>query len=199
MRAITAPRFRGAEPATEPTPTTNGKDCTIMSKSTSDEVVRTGGAARRETQRADDAKRPDGAGRPAARRHVSALVLVVDDEADLRELLSEALEDAGYAVAVAENGDAALRAAEREHPALVLTDCTMPGLDGPALVRRLRAQPATRHIPVVAMSATRASREQVGDVPFILKPFDVDELLRVIARQTVALDRADELTASAFA
>lgn len=126
-------------------------------------------------------------------------MLVVDDEAELREMLAEALEDAGYEVLLAENGAAALRAAEREHPALVLTDCSMPDLDGPALVRRLRSHPATRHIPVIAMSATRLPREVLGDVPFIEKPFDVDDVLRAVARHSLAPEELPgELCAGPF-
>ncbi len=162
-----------------------------------------GGAARREPCRAEDVRHPDGVEHQSPPRRAaprfSDLVLVVDDEPDLRELLAEALEDAGYEVTVAENGLAALRAAEREHPALVLTDCTMPGLDGPALVRRLRSQPATSHIPVIAMSATRTAREALDDVPFILKPFDVDDVLSTIERHTRRRGRAGHLTASSYA
>lgn len=112
------------------------------------------------------------------------LVLVVDDEVSLRSLLSELLEEAGYAVRTAENGIAALALVQRERPAVVLTDYTMPVLDGPGLIQRLRASPATRHIPIIGMSATRPATGARGDVPFIEKPFDVDEVLDAVALNT---------------
>lgn len=115
---------------------------------------------------------------------VRPLVLVVDDEASLRCLLAELLEEAGYTVRTAENGIAALALVQHERPAVVLTDYTMPGLDGPGLIRRLRTSPATRHIPIIAMSATRPTSAARGDVPFIEKPFDVDEVLDAIALHT---------------
>jgi CheY-like chemotaxis protein len=87
-------------------------------------------------------------------------------------------------VVVAENGTAALRLARYERPTVVLTDFTMPGLDGPALIRRLRSHPETRHIPIIAMSATRPPRKSLGDVPFIEKPFDLDDVLETIALHT---------------
>jgi CheY-like chemotaxis protein len=127
------------------------------------------------------APRPDGPSRgERAQRH--DVVLIVDDESCLRAVLAELLEGAGYQVIEAENGADALHVMQRERPTVVLTDYTMPGLDGPGLIRRLRTQPATRHIPIIAMSATRPSRESLGDVPFIEKPFDVDEVLETIGR-----------------
>src|SRR5258706_7406886 len=88
-----------------------------------------------------------------------ASVLIVDDDGMLRALLAELLGSAGYRVLLADNGKAALSVAERARPSLVLTDCSMPQLDGAELVRRLRAHPRTRHIPVVAMSAARPHAE----------------------------------------
>jgi CheY-like chemotaxis protein len=126
----------------------------------------------------------NGPSRDVTSARPGAAVLVVDDESCLRALLAELLEGAGYHVFVAENGAAALHLAQCERPTIVLTDYAMPGLDGPALIRHLRTQAATRHIPVIAMSATRPSREALGDVPFIAKPFDVAEVLETIARHT---------------
>ncbi len=117
-------------------------------------------------------------------RGIRPLVLVVDDEASLRNLLTELLEEAGYAVITAANGLAALSLLRHERPAVVLTDYTMPALDGPGLIQRLRNSPATRHIPIIAMSATRPPASVRGGVPFIEKPFDVDEVLEAIALHT---------------
>jgi CheY-like chemotaxis protein len=108
-------------------------------------------------------------------------VLIAEDEGSLRDLLAELLQSVGYRVVVADNGRAALSLAERERPDLVLTDCTMPQMDGAGLIRQLRARPATRSIPVVVMSATRPARATLGDVPFVEKPFDLEDILAAVA------------------
>jgi CheY-like chemotaxis protein len=117
--------------------------------------------------------------RPA---HHRAAVLVVDDEPAITALLSEVLEIAGFDVFTATNGRTALAIARREHPVLVLTDRLMPEVDGIEFVRRLRSSPVTNDIPVVLMSSTRPTHEQIDDIPFLPKPFDLDEVLAVIAR-----------------
>lgn len=109
-------------------------------------------------------------------------VLVVDDEPAITALLSELLEIAGFDALTATNGRTALAIARREHPALVITDRLMPELDGIEFVRRLRASPVTNDIPVVLMSSTRPTHEQIGDIPFLPKPFDLDEVLAVISQ-----------------
>lgn len=110
------------------------------------------------------------------------MVLVVDDEPAITALLSEVLDIAGFDALTATNGRTALAIARREHPALVLTDRLMPEVDGIEFVRRLRASPVTNDIPVVLMSSTRPTHEQIDDIPFLPKPFDLDEVLSVIAQ-----------------
>ena len=109
-------------------------------------------------------------------------VLIVDDEPAITALLSEVLEIAGFDALTATNGRTALAIARREHPALVITDRLMPELDGIEFVRRLRASPVTNDIPAVLMSSTRPTHEQIDDIPFLPKPFDLDEVLMVISR-----------------
>lgn len=109
-------------------------------------------------------------------------VLVVDDEPAITALLSEVLEIAGFVALTATNGRTALAIARREHPALVLTDRLMPEVDGVEFVRRLRSSPVTNDIPVVLMSSTRPTHEQIADIPFLPKPFDLDEVLAVISQ-----------------
>ena len=110
-----------------------------------------------------------------------AVVLVVDDEPAITALLAEVLDIAGYDTLTAADGRTALAIARRERPALVLTDRLMPEVDGIEFVRRLRASPVTNNIPVVLMSSTRPTQEQLADIPFLPKPFDLDEVLSVIA------------------
>ena len=117
-------------------------------------------------------------------------ILVVDDERSIAELLAELLEGTGYDVFVASNGRTALAIARREHPALVLTDLMMPGLDGAEFVRRLRASPITHDIPVVMMSSIRPNLEALDNVPFLPKPFDLDDVLDVV--QTYASETPTE-------
>ena len=108
-------------------------------------------------------------------------VLVVDDEPSIVELIAEVLEEAGYRVLTARNARTALAIARREQPALVLTDRNMPGIDGVAFVRHLRTSAMTARIPVVIMSSTRPDLETTGDVPFLAKPFDLDDMLTAVA------------------
>ncbi|HST89738.1 MAG TPA: response regulator [Ktedonobacterales bacterium] len=110
-----------------------------------------------------------------------ATILVVDDEPSIAELLCELLESAGYRSLRAGNARTALAIARRERPALVLTDRNMPEVDGIEFVRRLRASPVTNDIPVMLMSSTRPDLEAVGNVPFLAKPFDLDDVLSAVA------------------
>ncbi len=103
-------------------------------------------------------------------------VLIVDDEPDVRRILMDVFRDEGYQAIAAEDGLRALELAERRHPDIVLSDVAMPRLDGVTLAKRLaRWNPP---IPVVLMSAAHASG--IGQVPFIAKPFDLDDLLAIV-------------------
>jgi CheY-like chemotaxis protein len=103
-------------------------------------------------------------------------VLIVDDEPAIVDLLSQLLEDEGYRVASAGDGQDAWEIASELRPDLVIADVMMPRMDGFALVDRL-AQ-GDRPVPVILMSAAVESRRQ--GVPFIAKPFDLGELLDLV-------------------
>jgi len=114
-----------------------------------------------------------GAAAPAGR----ARLLVVDDEPGNRDLLKRRLERDGYAVLTADGGHAALEAVARESVDLVLLDMLMPDLDGLTVLQRLKAEPATRDIPVLMISAlddlTAIARcIEVGAADYLPKPFD---------------------------
>ncbi len=81
-----------------------------------------------------------------------ARILVVDDEGEIRDMLRELLEDAGYEVVVAGAADAALDAIARRVPDLVITDLAMPGENGADLTRRLRHDPHLASLPVIAVT-----------------------------------------------
>ncbi|HET9015517.1 MAG TPA: ATP-binding protein, partial [Thermomicrobiaceae bacterium] len=108
-------------------------------------------------------------------------VLVVDDNADMRSYLAQLL-GAHWSVETVPDGEAALRAARRRPPDLVLTDVMMPRLDGFGLLRALRAGPRTRAIPVILLSA-RAGEEatvegiEAGADDYLVKPFTARELV----------------------
>ncbi len=113
-------------------------------------------------------------------------ILVVDDERSIAELLASVLEDAGYRVLTAASGQTGLTIARVIHLDLVLTDYTLPELNGMQLADALRRNPATRHLPVVLMSATRPSSDKLRGVPFLAKPFDLEHVLQVVARHVRA-------------
>jgi two-component system response regulator MprA len=107
-------------------------------------------------------------------------VLIVDDDAGVRRMLARTLEGAGYEVAVAADGSAALVENERSAPDLILLDVTMPGMDGLGVTRRLRAKGDA--IPVLLLTARDGVADRVagldaGADDYLVKPFASDELL----------------------
>jgi DNA-binding response OmpR family regulator len=110
-------------------------------------------------------------------------VLVVDDDPDIQEIVSLALEEEGYRVLQAVGG-ASVPIAIREQPQVVLLDLNMPGMDGTAVSQHLRNNPATSHIPIVIMSAagSKAAREGLINDDWLYKPFDLDDLFAIVER-----------------
>jgi DNA-binding response OmpR family regulator len=120
-----------------------------------------------------------------------ALVLLVEDHQDVRDMYADYLKFSGFSVIAASNGAEGVDAARSEHPDLILMDATMPGIDGWEATRLLKADAATRDIPILMLTAHVFSEYQtrardVGADGFIAKPCLPDELVREI---TVALDR----------
>ena len=112
-------------------------------------------------------------------------VLVVEDDPGVARAMLWALEDAGYAVGHAAEGNAALRWLEAwSPPDAILVDLVMPGMDGPTLIRHLAADPRWSSVPVIVASAAPAadSRLEPGTYrSFLRKPFDLDELIVAVA------------------
>ncbi|HET9478446.1 MAG TPA: diguanylate cyclase [Pyrinomonadaceae bacterium] len=112
-----------------------------------------------------------------------ANILVVDDNPDKLSLLEAALCLAGYRVTTATDGDEALSAIESYQPDLVITDVMMPRMNGYELAQRIRANPATRFIPVIMQTAASRRAEdlrrasEVGALGYITDPTDLDLLL----------------------
>jgi CheY-like chemotaxis protein len=104
-------------------------------------------------------------------------VLLVEDEPDIRLIARAALVRAGYDVITAESGSQALTVVLDQRPELILLDCMLPGLDGFDTCATLKADPATRHIPVVFLTARtneadRARCMALGAIGCIAKPFN---------------------------
>jgi len=114
------------------------------------------------------------------------VVLIVDDVPDNLSLLHDALDDAGYTVLVATNGEAALQRALQTVPDVILLDAIMPGMDGFEVARRLKAQQETAHIPVIFMTGLSETEHVVaafdaGGVDYVVKPIRPREVLVRIA------------------
>ncbi|MEC4985712.1 MAG: EAL domain-containing protein [Oscillatoria sp. PMC 1068.18] len=115
-------------------------------------------------------------------------ILIVDDLPNNLRLLADTLQDRGYEVQCAINGQLALLGAVAETPELILLDVKMPEMDGFEVCRRLKANPQTREIPVIFISALEETFDKVeafavGGVDYITKPFQVEEVIARIEHQ----------------
>jgi CheY-like chemotaxis protein len=109
-------------------------------------------------------------------------VLVVDDEPVLRVLMREILQDEGYAVIDASDGQAMLELLQGVHPDLVLMDVMMPGVDGREAYQALRSRTDMPDLPVVMMSAAvQPAKLDPSIAAFLRKPFDLTELVELVA------------------
>ena len=112
-------------------------------------------------------------------------ILVIDDDAALRELLTEVLTDEGWTVTAAADGVAALALLESWRPDLIVLDHVMPRMDGPAFRSAQRARRDLAAIPVLLLSAARdlrAEGDSLGVAAVMPKPFDLDALVATVDR-----------------
>jgi DNA-binding response OmpR family regulator len=112
-------------------------------------------------------------------------ILVVDDEEDILQFLELVLKEKGYDVVTAPGGHEALTQAQIERPDLVLLDIMMPQMDGWEVLKLLRVDEETSHIPVAMLSARTEAKDRVqglqeGAVDYICKPFSLKDLLSKI-------------------
>lgn len=107
-------------------------------------------------------------------------ILVADDDAGILQMLAIMLENAGYNVVTASDGEEALELVEARRPDLVLLDFMMPNMDGCLVCQLLKSTEKTRGLPVVIMSADRQLAERAMAAradDYLLKPFGIDEIL----------------------
>ena len=112
-------------------------------------------------------------------------VLVIDDEGPYSRVVAEVLAKKGFRVRTAAHGPSGLFAAKRDQPDLILLDIMMPEMDGLAVVRKIRAEPALSLTPVVVISALAAAEDrraalEAGADAFLAKPFTMEELTLAI-------------------
>ena len=109
-------------------------------------------------------------------------ILYIEDNDDNVYMLRNRLARAGFTIVVATDGTAGVAMTASEHPDLVLMDLTLPDIDGAEATRRIKADPATRHIPVLALTANAMSGDRekalaAGCDDFDTKPVDLPRLL----------------------
>jgi two-component system cell cycle response regulator DivK len=112
-------------------------------------------------------------------------ILIIEDHEENRRLLRDLLTSFGYELIEAVTGETGLISAETERPDLILMDIQLPGIDGYEVTRRIKANPALRQIPVIAVTSYALSGDDVkaleaGCDAYVTKPFDPAELLAKI-------------------
>ncbi len=113
-------------------------------------------------------------------------ILLVEDNEMNRDMLSRRLERKGYQVVMAVDGLESVEMASAEKPDLILMDIGLPGIDGWEAARRIKADPLTRHVPIIALTAHAMSGEreralEAGCDDYDTKPFEFQRLLEKIA------------------
>ena len=122
-------------------------------------------------------------------------ILLIDDDMSIRKVTTARLERAGYRVVTAQEGEEGLKMARTEQPQAILLDIMMPRMDGREVLRRLKADPETRNIPVILLTVVGEDEALYAPLGqdralFVLKPYNPRELLEKI--HTVLLKRQEE-------
>jgi two-component system chemotaxis response regulator CheY len=118
---------------------------------------------------------------------MSAHILIVDDSASMRQMVSFALSSAGYKVEEAEDGVAALARARLQKYHAVVTDVNMPNMDGIALIRELRQLPDYRFTPLLMLTTESAADKKsegkaAGATGWLVKPFNPEQLVATVQK-----------------
>jgi signal transduction histidine kinase/DNA-binding response OmpR family regulator len=139
---------------------------------------------------------------PAAAMDERATVLIADDNADMREYLRRLVAGAGFDVVTVGDGEEALARIQSQAPDLVLSDVMMPKLDGIGLIKALRSDETTRHLPVILLSARAGEEARIeglayGADDYLVKPFSAREVTARIGT-ALALARARRVVETAL-
>lgn len=120
-----------------------------------------------------------------SRQRKQKKILVVDDDPDIVEFLQELLELEGYTVVTTDKAEYVDKLHSGNLPDLILLDMLLSGKDGREIVKQLKGQEETKHIPVIMFSAhpsAEATARQAGADDFIAKPFEMDEMVKMVER-----------------
>jgi two-component system, cell cycle response regulator DivK len=114
-------------------------------------------------------------------------ILIVEDNVKNLKLVRDVLQFHGYSTLEAETGEAGVALAREQRPALILMDVQLPGMDGRAALKILKADTNTRHIPIIALTAfamkgDRESLQSEGFDDYMAKPVDIKELPKMVKR-----------------
>ena len=114
-------------------------------------------------------------------------IFIAEDDESILDLLITRMRIAGYHTSQERNGLAALEAIKRAPPNACILDVNMPGMDGFTVLKRLRADPLTAHVPILILTARRAPDDiktaiQLGATDYLSKPFNDEQLLARVAR-----------------
>ena len=120
-------------------------------------------------------------------------ILIVDDDIKNRKLFRVALQNSGYEIIEAENGEQAIKLAKENLPNLILMDIQMPVMDGISAFKVIRADENTKNIPVIALTsyAMKGDREKFlaeGFNDYISKPIDVKEFIEIVKKHITPLN-----------
>jgi DNA-binding response OmpR family regulator len=123
-------------------------------------------------------------------------ILLVDDDPDILEFLQELLEQEGYTIAITDKAEYVEKLYASGLPDLILIDVLLSGKDGRKIVKQLKSQEITRHVPVIMFSAHPSAEETVrvaGADDFVAKPFELDEMLAKIAKHVSPIEAKELL------
>lgn len=113
-------------------------------------------------------------------------ILIIDDEKDIRDMLKVRFEYTGYKCLTAKEGQEGIELAKKEKPSLIIMDLIMPKMDGVQTYKALKAEPTTKHIPIIAYTAqdpeivAKKGMEAFDVIDFVFKPFDAKALTALV-------------------
>src|SRR5262249_33444514 len=132
---------------------------------------------------------------------MSKRILVVEDHADNRQIIRDMLAPTDYDITEAENGEEALAAIAKQRPDLILMDIQLPIMDGYAAARRIKADPALRTIPIIAVTSYALNGEEriaraAGCDDYVPKPFSPRQLLAKVRQLTFGSSNSRHFSAA---